>query len=332
MIRKQVKSKTNLRRWVVILAVLAPGCYVSWKTYSTQSNKQPSAQDKSWKVWSPEIDSPLFVNEGWECEWAKYTSQHDPTKSMNVCLHGDKDLVSRSIMHSGSWNDCHGVSQQWYHGKFRTGNTDVHVEIGANLGSCVFELLLSAPEAKILAFEPHPRNLFALTSSLKRNVELVKGRVKVYPIALGPTAGKVEMAVEKTQQATGVNFGTSFVQDYANMSTSITPFGTDGTLHQVPMERLDSIFHESPRLMKMDAQGFECKILDGMGKSAWPERVFFEVDRSLERMGCSKARLLKYFFDNGYSVFWYRAGGNLQSNLPDDDRDYNAVAILKKVG
>jgi len=60
----------------------------------------------------------------------------------------------------------------------------VYVEIGANIGSCVMEMLLST-NASIVAFEPHPRNLYNLKKTVSLLDETYQNRLALFPVGPG---------------------------------------------------------------------------------------------------------------------------------------------------
>ena len=78
---------------------------------------------------------------------------------------------------------------------------DVVLELGGNLGACSVELLVRT-RASLVIFEPHPLNLFRLTSTLKRlSLEapelLIAERVVVFPIAVGNESTSAPLFVTK---------------------------------------------------------------------------------------------------------------------------------------
>jgi FkbM family methyltransferase len=253
---------------------------------------------------------------------------------MKVCLHPQGDLISDKISGKGYWDDCLSVPRQYFANN-ESRSHGLHIEIGANIGSCIFELLLSDSVVEILAFEPHPRNLFALTSSLKNNPDLGR-RVTVFPVALGTVDDqKVTMGIEipRTSNPIAVNMGTNFVlqDEHSSKTHPKVP------RVEVPMERLDTILNEyfhfqipSIRFMKVDAQGFECNILNGSLPTIMPDRLIFEVEGSmLERAGCSKKGLLSRV-GQYYELYRYRASGALDKTGLDNDENINAVGVLRQ--
>jgi len=184
-----------------------------------------------------------------------------------MCVHEDHDLVSDSIVEYSRLGDCDVLTKLWGQSEMIIGATEqpIYVDVGANIGACVLEMLLTST-APIVAFEPHPRDQFCLTSTLVALSQEQRDRVSLFPIALGNEKGS-----GSTIYAAKGNMGNSVVgvvvKDRANR------ISTQDLYPPIPIqiERLDTNFNTDSDawnipLMKMDAQRFECRILDGMGE------------------------------------------------------------------
>jgi hypothetical protein len=77
-----------------------------------------------------------------------------------------------------------------------------YVEIGANIGSCVMEMLLGT-NAKIIAFEPHPMNVYNIKKTVSQLDKSYQDRLLLFPIGLGS-----EIITSTIYSATG-NMGNS---------------------------------------------------------------------------------------------------------------------------
>mmetsp|Transcript_38686 Transcript_38686/g.81070 ORF Transcript_38686/g.81070 Transcript_38686/m.81070 type:complete len:233 (+) Transcript_38686:52-750(+) len=122
---------------------------------------------------------------GYKCRWSWFESTSGHIAQM--CVHDFFDIVSKSIIGSKRWKDCDILPKLW--STTSTGdNTDdgdgLYVEVGANIGACILEMLLST-NANIIAFEPHPRNLFHLRSTISKLDPSMQDRVVIVPTALG---------------------------------------------------------------------------------------------------------------------------------------------------
>lgn len=221
-------------------------------------NVLKTTSGNGWTMWDRK--APLKLDDEWNCKWTIFKATNGKTAPM--CVHEDSDMVSNSIVKTGRWGDCNDLSQIWEQSGPIKRSTEhpVYVEIGANIGSCVMEMLL-ASDAPIVAFEPHPKNQFCLTSTLMALSQEQRDRVSFFPIALGSDEGS------STIHAAKGNMGNSVV------GSVIKDSGFQSFYPPMPIqvERLDTIFNTDNDawnipLMKMDAQGFECHILDGMAK------------------------------------------------------------------
>ena len=171
------------------------------------------------------------------------------------------------------------------------------VDVGANLG--YFTLLAAkwtAPAGRIDAFEPDPINRQRLEEHLKENGLL--DRVRVHPIAASSQSGEVELT---HPQSAGTNHG---------MASIYKSLAGDGTTFKVPTARLDELIEGTPDLIKIDVEGAELSVIEGMEKflgSANPPKLIIEHNPTScaaagYRPGDFFAKLLQ--FQPKYKAFW----------------------------
>lgn len=107
--------------------------------------------------------------------------------------------------------------------------------------------MLLTTNATIVAFEPHPYNLFVMTSTFMQLEESLRNRIHLFPIALGAESSEstIHMASDNrghavVSKAIRINRRASFLAPMA-----------------IRVEPLDNIMKETAtvHLMKMDAQG-----------------------------------------------------------------------------
>eukprot|EP01083_Nonionella_stella_P247307 857604_1 len=169
-----------------------------------------------------ESSNPL----GYKCRWSEFQSISGNTAQM--CVHNFFDFVSSSINQKKRWNDCDALPKLWNSTKTKTkittasakidGNNDhddddnddddaadggLYIEIGANIGACVMEMLLST-NANIIAFEPHPRNLFHLRSTISKLSPSMQNRVVIVPTALGEASATSKIYSAKNNMGNSV--------------------------------------------------------------------------------------------------------------------------------
>merc|ERR1712045_939277 len=115
-----------------------------------------------------------------------------------MCCHDPADeLVSRQISERKRFHDCDVLSRMWNESLDKTNNNSVYLDIGANIGSCVMEMLLST-DAKIIAFEPHPHNQLALHNTIRMLDESYQRRFVLVPVALGSQKTKIKLYASAT--------------------------------------------------------------------------------------------------------------------------------------
>jgi FkbM family methyltransferase len=242
-----------------------------------------------------------------------------------------KDLISDTIKSRQRWSECDELVNMWQHSTPSVGphGRGIFVDIGANIGACSLAML-QMTNATVLAVEPSPANLFFLTSSLRAAAAVqpdIARRVAVLPFALGNTTGHSEITASvdnagdsmigsastfasSRRRAGGKSFGSGTVGGRPGQTMPIAMTTLDKALAS-PSHLASRISHlASPshlashqdgvlsiRLMKLDAQGFECRVLDGMRQLLERGQVHAlktEVSRRhLQAQGCSESELLE---------------------------------------
>lgn len=226
-------------------------------------------------------------NKEYSCHWANFRPRIDfmgkepqqiilrsqQAQTHKMCLHSieDDQWVSGKILREGRWPDCDTLPQWYEMDKNHNNNQDGwYIDIGANIGSCVMQVLLTS-NATIAAFEPDPRNLFHLTNTLARLPPHLRQRVYVLPVALGAEALSSETIHVASDNRGNAAIGQA-IQDQIDPNQQF--------LEPLPIvvERMDDLLKvevatnnndndntkKNPiRLVKMDAQGYECNIVQG---------------------------------------------------------------------
>jgi len=202
-------------------------------------------------------DASFRSDLNYSCEFVPFKSTKGQVAE--ICVHTTRDLVSNQIRRKMRWGDCDPLPKLWEdNASAEMTKKQIYVEIGANIGSCVVEMLLST-NANIVAFEPHPMNQLCLHHTLARLGPEYQRRVALVPAALGGN-----QAVSQIYTGEG-NMGNSVVgkaiKDFLKQSIQAPV--------DIRVERLDSILSDkiAVPLVKLDAQGFECQILDGTSKN-----------------------------------------------------------------
>ena len=281
-----------------------------------------------WDV-SPDsvLGSNIAKSNDFQCNWLDFVSTTG--KSAKMCCHGLEEKVSKAISTTKRFHHCDVLSRMWNESLDKTPNS-VYVEIGANIGSCVMEMLLST-DAKIIAFEPHPHNQWALQNTIQNLDESHQRRFVLVPVALGKEPSKSKLYASASNMGNSV-VGT-VIKDTKREKTK------DFREYHIHVERLSSILDVAKNdeaiidipLMKLDAQGFECQILEGIGHDLANliGKIKFEVaPKWLKGQHCND--LFTKFRNLGFVL---RREGQTTEVIDGDDyggRMYEAVAYNKR--
>jgi FkbM family methyltransferase len=246
---------------------------------------------EGWEMWNRQA----VMSFDWTCRWGTFRATNGVTAPM--CLHPDHDVVSGLILSNGRWSECDRLTTRWQYSGDDVNEVDeksVYVEIGGNIGSCVMQMLLTT-KAPIIVFEPDPRNQFCLTNTLMALPQELRDRVSLFPIALGTEKGS--STINEAQEG---NMGNAVV------GTQIKDDPTQPFLEPIPIriERLDSILNTNNQgwnvpLMKIDAQGFECRIMDGKGAVPGGIRAMKAIGKEL---ACSDVSYLDKLRAAGFHI------------------------------
>jgi len=243
-----------------------------------------------WKILDFNDDSNPH---NFSCDMVDFKSSSGRPTGHRICVHTFPDVISDSIRTNGEWKDCRGLSKSWNNEVKSTARYPIYVEVGANIGSCVMEMLYST-DAPIVAFEPSPKNLYPLQKTIQALPQSYQDRVVVFPIALGATKGS-----DKIISASN-DMGNSHI------GVGMTDSGTFDSKFNIRVERVESVLKPGYNiaLMKLDVSGFECEILKGMGHAfaSTVQHIHFDkTDRFLHAHGCTN--LLLKLRELGFHIY-----------------------------
>ena len=267
-------------------------------TVNIADSKLARNSGDGWKIadWKDSASILQPDKEGnFKCDWTTFKA--DATgKTAEMCVHPFNDLVSRSVRRFGGWGDCNALSHYWNENVHDANS--VYLEIGANnIGTCVMEMLLGT-NANIIAFEPHPMNIFVLQQTISKLDSTLQDRVRLVPVGLGDKKGS--STIFSANNNMGNSIIGAIVKDGGGQKFD------EKLQYKVPIERLDSIIKSDThvKLVKMDAQGFECNILEGMGQdvASGIETIKFEYSHAhLAAQNCTD--LLGKMRAYGYNIY-----------------------------
>mmetsp|Transcript_45136 Transcript_45136/g.94672 ORF Transcript_45136/g.94672 Transcript_45136/m.94672 type:complete len:409 (+) Transcript_45136:35-1261(+) len=273
-----------------------------------RNDKNSSTLLKQWAVvdWYRNSDEEQESLK-FECEFVPYQS-YSSKKTAEICIHTD-DLVSNQVRKEKRWKGCDNLPALW-HSKLlleKSSNNNVsnsemqmpgiYLDIGANIGTCVMEMLLST-DAQILAFEPHPMNVYNLKQTILKLGKEYQDRVRLFPIGLGKEASvETSFPVKGNMGNAGIGIK---IKDWAYQVWD------ENLFMKVNIERLDSVLSNNihVKFAKLDAQGFECNVLEGFGPTLASKIDLLQFEYSnkfLKPRGCHN--LLDIVRGYGFDIY-----------------------------
>jgi FkbM family methyltransferase len=174
-------------------------------------------------------------------------------------------------------------------------------DVGSNAGQYAAEVLKVAPDAELHCFEPHPVSCAALTSRFG-------ARATVNRVALGRAPGTATLYDYAAQE------GSQHASVHKGVLESI--HHADGvTAHQVPVETLAGYCAAKGirriDLLKIDTEGHELAVLEGLGDLLRPE-VVRALHVEFNEMNVVSRVFFKDFWDRlspSYKLFRLVRGG-----------------------
>lgn len=188
---------------------------------------------------------------------------------------------------------------------------DYCIDIGANIG--FFTLLLAklvGATGHVLAFEPGTDNL----AKLKKNIELnAIGNVTL--IEQPAWSRREKLRFHLCADSTGSHALWDPGKFFANEETRRNPQS-----YEVEAVPLDDYVTRAPKLIKIDTEGAEQRILEGAEitlRRYHPPFIIAEFNPSGSReLGCSGASLRDLMYGFGYDTFLIHGDGALPSLIP----------------
>lgn len=205
---------------------------------------------------------------------------------------------------------------------------DVAIDVGANIGFFSLFMAQFVSEAgKVIAFEPGEKLLTKLNYNISLNPDLRNIEVVSHPLWCRQ---EVVTYWEDTDSGGGGNalWDPGLFVDNKKSAANPLPTEMDATT-------LDFQFlYTEPRLIKLDTEGSEQRILEGGCKlldRARPPFIITEMNPfGMEQMGCSAETYREFMQSYGYDMFFMHTNGMMPTLIPRKTRIsyYNGVAVF----
>jgi FkbM family methyltransferase len=174
---------------------------------------------------------------------------------------------------------------------------DSFVDVGGNIGMItLLAARLVGERGRVETFEPNPEVFHRLSGCVERNG--LAGRVRLHNKALADEPGELTLSV---------------LTEHSGMGTLSELKGKEQAMvsrtHRVSVERGDALLGSDlagPATVKVDVEGFECRVLrglDGTLRRLRPAVVTEVSPGHLERAGASVKELFELLAGHGYNGY-----------------------------
>jgi FkbM family methyltransferase len=169
---------------------------------------------------------------------------------------------------------------------------DTFIDVGANEG--MISLLAShivGSGGKVISFEPNPKPRAVFQAAIERNKI---SNIILQNVGLGADDGVFQLTVPKINTGEGSFGKPNYPPDLVNV-VDCAVFRADDVLYDI-----------SPRLIKIDVEGFEYQVVKGMVRTierSHPAIVMEIVSSHLKAAGTSVQELASFMMSKGYSPF-----------------------------
>lgn len=192
---------------------------------------------------------------------------------------------------------------------------ETFVDVGANVGS--YTVLASGEaEARSISIEPVPETFQHLLDNIF--VNRINDRVIAHNCAIGSANGTVRFTVD------------SDTKNHVVMKTA-PKIGVTG----ITVRTLDDVLSgESPRMLKIDVEGFETHVIQGASgvlacESLWA--IVMELAGCGTRYGCDDETLHRTMVDYGFRPFRYEPAGRKLTELPSKNPSARNTLYLRNI-
>lgn len=187
---------------------------------------------------------------------------------------------------------------------------DVFFDIGSNVG-CYSLLASGICQAQSYAFEPIPES-FQL---LNKNVEInqLQKHINTYNLGLGDVPGEL-----------------NFTKNLDTVNHVVISPGDGQKIISVPVRRLDDLAFDSPKLIKIDVEGFEYFVLRGADKilsDSNLQGIIIELNGSGGRYGISDEQVHKLLIDYHFLPVTYNPINRVINRLETYNSNGNTIYL-----
>lgn len=196
------------------------------------------------------------------------------------------------------------IGDQWIRSLEEQQPIELILDVGAHHGQTISRFRSRFTDAEIFAFEPHKPS-YNIIGKLKEGDQ----HLHTFNVALGDKDGEIAFNLNRFDATNSVLSTSPSMNKYFELD-----IGETEEIATVEMIKFDTFYEENLKnrridIIKIDAQGYERQILEGMGsllspniiRSLYLEVLFVELYESQTWCG----DVMKLLYDRGYRLYGF---------------------------
>ena len=145
----------------------------------------------------------------------------------------------------------------------------VFIDVGANIGLYSLSVASGKRPLKIIAFEPHKKNIDQLKANILINN--FTADIEVYPVGLSNQVDELKFLSDA-----GKSTGRSRIAETAPKSTNLDRYD-ETTIRVINFD--DNFNYAGENIyIKIDVEGHECRVIEGMAKTLGKNKCVLQVE------------------------------------------------------
>lgn len=236
-------------------------------------------------------------------------------QNVNWNIYG-KDIIEFNI--AASYHDLNVINSLT--NQISKKNINIFWDVGANIGSTSLPIAKKFPNLKLKLFEPSPAVMGTLIQNLTINTELIK-QCNLYCIALSNQNNLDKLFTSNEVFNSGVG-GLGLSSNREKFGVYLNTYTGDYLIKEFGLE--------IPQIIKIDVEGFEIEVLEGLKETIKKYKPIILFEHSLKRLKVrDRAKEEVFVFLKFFGYKFYETHNNQQIFESNLNKNLDIIALTK---